>query len=70
MRVALHAIEATRRVDATAGRHLAESAQGRTADVDRLPDHVHAVLRLIMKNALEARLALGEAVLGVAHVRV
>ena len=41
-----------------------------TADVDRLADDVHAVLGLVVEDALEARLALREAVLGVAHVGV
>ena len=41
-----------------------------TADVDRLAHDVHAVLRLVVEDALEARLALGEAVLRVAHVSI
>ena len=37
-----------------------------TADVDRLAHDVHAVLGLVVEDALEAALALGEAMLGVA----
>ena len=41
-----------------------------TADVDRLADDVHAVLGLVVEDALEARFPFREAVLGVAHMRV
>ena len=39
-------------------------------DVDRLADDVHAVLGLVVEDALEARFPFREAVLGVAHVGV
>ena len=39
-------------------------------DVDRLAHDVHAVLGLVVEDALEARFPFREAVLGVAHMRV
>ena len=41
-----------------------------TADVDRLAHDVHAVLGLVVEDALEARFPFREAVLGVAHVGI